>query len=236
MAKTSKTSKLNITENFFGDDASTYQKRRKTQLCTRVFTGQACRYGSDCNYVHDISELFVLSCNYNSKCEWIVKKDGKYENFDDEKTICSHVHPGEDLLDYCKRTKKFPTGLKPATKLVEGTPAVPTLIPAVVVTRVFKTTLPSKKIVAIKTAKPSENTKPPSFFEVEVKSQVKTKPAVIKEEPIKARSSADDDDSALVIEFDESGHMVVVCKSDQDVQMAFKMALESKQSIRIKKV
>ena len=229
-SKPSKITKLNITENFFGDDTSAHRVRRRTQLCTRVFTWQHCWYGSACNYAHDITELFVLSCNYYSRCDRVIKQDGKYQNIDATNidATCLHVHPGEDIIDYCKRTGKFPTGVKPVTKVAHATPTVPTLIPAVVV---------AKKVVAFKTGKTSENAKStPSVLEVksQVKSQVKTEPAVVKA-PVKARPSTDDD-SALVVEFADDGQMVVLCKSDQDVQMAFKMALESKQSIRIKKV
>ena len=78
------------------------KERKRYYMCPSVRKGERCRWGQECNKVHNIYELTIERC-FHRRCERIMRlEDGTYINPDREK-ICRYIHDGERQDAYLNR-------------------------------------------------------------------------------------------------------------------------------------
>ena len=215
---------MNISENNGSVDASvvgssvvgsTVVDRRKTALCAHEFgNGNGkCTFGDKCNFAHSFEELRVKECGWGYDCKKVAFDDGKYYNATNAGAkCCNFLHPEETKKNFCFRTER----LKPHS--VHHS-VVKSVKPAVRLEDVSFPSLPAQ----------TEERK------AEVKSATCFADAVKSEEPKLATNKTFKNTEDFIIEVDDDGVATISCFSEEHIKVAFKIALESKRSVRIKR-
>jgi hypothetical protein len=85
-----------------------------SKMCYFILNKKSCPDGERCKYAHDLEQLVIRDCRFNSECRNIEKKNGKYVNISDK--ICRFKHENESISDYNMRVnniKKTPEKVNP---------------------------------------------------------------------------------------------------------------------------
>ena len=64
-------------------------------MCDSISKNEKCRYGSNCQFAHSFNDLTPRECSYGNDCRFM----------DCSAKMCSYIHPNENKLSYCIRTK-----------------------------------------------------------------------------------------------------------------------------------
>jgi hypothetical protein len=64
------------------------QHNIKSKVCLSLKIGQACKYGTKCNFAHTLEELTPIKCSFE---------------FCNNGINCTYIHPNESKSDFCKR-------------------------------------------------------------------------------------------------------------------------------------
>jgi len=183
--------------------------RTKTALCRHFLSGD-CSFGDKCNFVHDLDELRVKECRFGDECIKVgySVSNGNYFNTA-TKVFCTFLHPEETKHNYCVRTGKI------SVKNIHSTASV---------TRPVKFVEDPMSFPSLPTV-----TSTPTTVKVAVPVVPVSKDTVEK----KSSSKSEHD---FIVEVDEKGHAVITCFSEDHIKVAFKIALESKRSVKIRRI
>jgi hypothetical protein len=75
----------------------------RSKMCRSVGTGRPCPHGAKCRYAHTPEELKVPTCFFKDACNRVRKTKDGYKNCCKRK--CLFIHPGEDMVKYCRRLR-----------------------------------------------------------------------------------------------------------------------------------
>jgi hypothetical protein len=100
------TNTYNNTTHIYNNQPVSSEKIQFQTICNSIETRTACRFGSNCKFVHTFEDLNQISCKHGENCGYVQKVNGEYLNkaFGRRAGVkCCNIHPNETPSNICKR-------------------------------------------------------------------------------------------------------------------------------------
>ena len=84
-------------------------EKKKFNICSSVYCDESCKFGEDCIYAHNESEISPDKCIHKAGCNKVRFYKGKYTNRHCKQAsdYCGFIHPGESQHDFWNRQLDF---------------------------------------------------------------------------------------------------------------------------------